>query len=150
NNADALAGSQLDALLTYNRRSAEVDADIQHILAAAATDADRAAARRLLDQLAAYRQVAWQAIAIERQSPVSDPGVPPPAARGYYAQATNILHFELLPTAKLLRESSQAALERSYADETRTAVQGIVLTLGTGVALVLLLVFVQRRLVVRY
>jgi len=101
-----------------------VDADIQRILAAAATDADQAAARRLLDQLAAYREVAWQAIAVERESPSTAPGVLPPAARGYYAQATNILHFELLPTAKQLRESSQAALERSYADERTTAVPG--------------------------
>src|SRR5262249_41001671 len=63
-NAADLAGSQLDALLTYHRRSAEVDADLERIVHAATSDVDRARARQLLDGLATYRQAAWQALAV--------------------------------------------------------------------------------------
>ncbi len=149
-NADGLSDNQLDALLTYNRRGAQADADIQRIINAAGTDADRSAARHLLDQLALYRQLAWQALAIEREEATGVPGQLPPAALGYYTHATNVLHFQLLPTAKLLRESSRDALDTSYDDQRTTALWGTVLTLVLGLGLVALLLFVQVRLAVRY
>ena len=150
NNASDLASNELDALLTYQRRSAEVDADIERILAAATSDTDRATARRMLDQLGLYRQLAWQALAVEQQEQSTAPGVLPPAALGYYTHATNVLHNELLPTAKLLRDSSQAALERSYQDQHTTANWGTTATLLLGGGLVALLIFVQIRLMARY
>jgi len=149
-NGAGLSDNQLDALLTYNRRGAQADADIQRIINAASTDADRTAARHLLDELALYRQLAWQALAVERQEATGIPGQLPPAALGYYTHATNVLHFELLPTAKLLRESSRDALDSSYDDQRTTALWGTTLTLVLGLALVTLLVFVQVRLAVRY
>src|SRR5262249_36412033 len=145
-NAPALSNNQIDALLTYHRRSAQIDADVQQILGAATTDADRAAARLLLDQIADYRQLAWQAIAVEGQGPAGVPGVLPPAALGYYTHATNVLHFQLLPTAKLLRQSSQQRLDAAYSDQRATAVWGVVLTLFFGLGLLALLGFVQLRL----
>jgi hypothetical protein len=148
-NASSLSDNQLDALLTYQRRSAEVDADIQQILNAAANDTDRATARRLLDEVALYRQLAWEALAVERQETPTEPGTLPPAALGYYTSATNVLHFSLLPTAKLLRESSRDALNRSYADQRSTATWGVALTVVLGLGLLVLLVFVQVRLTAR-
>ncbi len=150
-NADGLSASQLDALRTYQERSRQIDGDIERALSAATTDATRATIRELLAQLGAYRQLAAQAMAVEREAAPQAPGAPlPPAALGYYAHATNMLHFELLPTAKQLRESSQATLDKAYADQRRTALWGTVLTVLLGVALVLVLALLQRRLARHY
>jgi hypothetical protein len=148
--SDTLSSSGIDALQTYQQRSAQIDADLVDALGAATTDTDRGTVRQLTDQLASYRQLAWQAIAAEREQPPQPPGAPPAAALGYYTHATGLLHFDLLPTAKRLRESSQARLDSAYAQEETTAVWGTVLTLVLGAGLVVLLGLLQRRLARHY
>jgi hypothetical protein len=150
-NADGLSASQLDALRTYQERSVQIDGDIERALSAATSAATRATIRELLAQLGVYRQMAAQAMAVEREITPREPGAPlPPSALGYYAHATNMLHFELLPTAKKLRESSQATLDGAYAAERRTALWGTVLTVLLGVGLLLVLALLQRRLARHY
>jgi hypothetical protein len=151
NNADGLSASQLDALRTYQARGLQIDADIERALDAATTDATRATIRDLLAQLGTYRQLAAQALAAEQQVPPQAPGAPlPPAALGYYAHATNVLHFGLLPTAKKLRESSQTTLDDAYKAQRRTALWGTVLTVLLGAALVVALGLLQHRLARHY
>jgi hypothetical protein len=148
--ADNLSSSELDALRTYQQRSAQINTDVAAALGAATTDADRAALRQLTDQLALYRQLAWQAIAVEREQPPQPPGAPPAAALGYYTHAANVMRAELLPTAKGLRESSQARLTRVYAAQRQTAVWSVVLLVVFGTGLVGLLGLLQRRLARHY
>jgi hypothetical protein len=163
--ADALSSSGLDALRAYQRRGAQITADVSDALASAGTDDAgtgnagtddagtddaRDALRRLTDQLAEYRRLAWQAITVEGEQPARPAGAPPAAALGYYAHATTVMRFELLPTAKLLRDSSQARLAGAYHTEERTAVWSVVLLLVSGTALVVLLGLLQRRLARHY
>jgi hypothetical protein len=119
-NAAALSSSQIDALSTYHDRNLQIDADLQRALTTAAAGADRPTLHTLLDDLALYRQRASQALAVEGELPAQPPGQLPPSAQGYYAQATNVLHFELLPAARQLREASQARLDRAYSDQHTT------------------------------
>jgi hypothetical protein len=149
-NATALAGSQIDALGTYRERSLQVDADLQRALTAATSDADRATILTLLNDLAVYRQWAWRALTVESQLPPQPPGKLPPAALGYYTQATNVLHLELLPTAKRLRDASQERLDDAYAQQRLTVALGIGLALLLGGGLVALLVAMQVWLARRF
>ena len=136
--ADALAGTQIDALGTYRERSRQVDADLQASLTTATGAADRATVLALLDDLAVYRERVWQTLST------------PSDTHGYYTQATNILHQELLPSAQRLRDASQNQLNRAYAAKSTTEGFGVALTLGLGAALVLLLLILQVWLARRF
>lgn len=148
--AEEHSGSQIDALSTYRERSRQIDADLERALSTVNTDADRAIVRDLLGDLAVYRQWAWQALAVEWEQPEQRAGQLPPAARGYYAQATNVLHFDLLPGAKRLRDASQARLDRAYAEQRTTEQVGIALFVLLGGVLVVLLALFQRWLSRRF
>jgi hypothetical protein len=100
--SEELAGTQIDALGAYNERSRQVDTNLQRSLTTSSSDADRAIVLDLLFQLALYRQRAWQALTADD------------AANGYYTQATNVMHLNLLPAADELRESSETRLDRTY------------------------------------
>jgi hypothetical protein len=144
--SDALSDSRLDALLTYQQRSAEVDADLTRALNGSTAPAARARIESLTTDLALYRQLAWQALAVQEESADQVPGSPPSATLGYYARATTLLHSDLLPAAKALRQGSQATLERSYSAQRVTVWWAIGLTAALGLAVVVLLVRLQRRL----
>lgn len=144
------ASDRLDALLTYQRRSAEISADLDQATRAATSADDRATIRALLDQLGQYRELAWQALAIEADTTDQEAGKLPAGALGYYGRATDLMHFKLLPTALRLRTSSQATLDRSYTNQRMTATLSTVLTLVLGGLLLFGLVLLQLRLLRRY
>jgi hypothetical protein len=132
---DELAGSRIDALGTYRERSDQVDVALQRALAVAA---DRDLVLRLLHDLGAYRERVWQALTAG------------PSATGYYTQATNILHLDLLPTATSLREASEKRLDRAYEAKHATQVTGVTLVVVLGGALVILLIGLQVWLARRF
>jgi hypothetical protein len=144
--ADALAGSQIDALGTYRERSRQVDADLAGLLATA----DRATALQLATDLSGYREWVWQALTVESQLPTQPPGKLPAAAHGFYTEATNVLHLELLPAAQRLRDASAARLNRAYTQQRITEVLGIGLAVLLGGATLVLLVALQMWLVRRF
>jgi hypothetical protein len=148
--SSTFASDRLDALLTYQRRSAEISADLDQATQAATSDADRATIRQLLDQLGQYRELAWQAIAIEGDATDQVAGVLPAGALGYYGRATDLMHFQLLPTALRLRTSSQDTLERAYTDQRDTGILSVLLTVVLGGLLLAALVLFQLRLTSRY
>jgi len=148
--ADALSGTQIDALSAYRERGLQIDTDLARAVRGATSDADRELVTRLLGDLAVFREWAWQALAVESQLPPQAPGKLPPAALGYYTQATNVLHIDLLPTAKRLRDASRTRLDQAYRDQLRTEVIGIGLAVLLGGALVALLVFLQIWLARRF
>ena len=144
------ASDRLDALLTYQRRSAEISTDLDQATKAATSADDRATIRALLDQLGQYRELAWQALAIEADTTDQEAGKLPDGALGYYGRATDLMHYKLLPTALRLRTSSQATLQNSYSNQRFTATLSTVLTLVLGGLLLLGLVLFQLRLLRRY
>jgi hypothetical protein len=136
--SDTLAGSQIDALGTYRQRSRQVDTDIQRSLTTATSDTDRAIVLELLNHLAVYRQRVWQALTAGAAAP------------GYYTQATNVLHIDLLPTAKRWRDASEARLDDAYAAKRVTETAGMTLAILLGTALVLVLAGLQIWLARRF
>jgi hypothetical protein len=148
--SSTFASDRLDALLTYQRRSAEISADLDQVTKFATSEADRATIRSLLDQLAQYRELAWQALALESDATEQVAGTLPAAALGYYGRATDLMHFQLLPTAVRLRAASQDTLSRSYADQRTTSALSVALTVVLGGLLLAGLVLFQLRLVHRY
>ncbi|HEX8627191.1 MAG TPA: hypothetical protein VF755_03355 [Catenuloplanes sp.] len=148
--ADALAGSQIDALGTYRKSSKQVDTDLHHLLTTATSETDRATALEVLHHLAIYHQRVWQTLTAQSQAPPQQPGKLPPDALGYYTQATNVLHLDLLPAAKRLRNASEIRLFQAYDDKRATEVWGVGLVLGLGAGLVALLILLQWWLARRF
>jgi len=148
--AAELSGSQIDALGTYRSRSLQVDADLQRSLTTATGAAERDVVLELLNQLAVYRQWVWQTLTAQSQAPPGPPGRLPPDALGYYTQATNVLHLELLPSAERLREAGEAGLDRAYADKRATEMYGLALAAVLGAGLVVLLLILQVWLARRF
>ncbi|GAB3467497.1 hypothetical protein GCM10027436_82450 [Actinophytocola sediminis] len=142
-NAETQAGNRIDALTTYGQRSRQIDADLEHLLTTTNTARDRQVVTALLNDLAVYRQWTWQAMAIVWQTPPGPTGPPPPTALGYYTQATNVVHHDLLPGAERLRDASQASLERAYAQQRTTGVWGTVAVIALGGALAIFLTGLQ-------
>jgi len=136
---DELAGSQIDALGTYQLRSRQVDADLQQSLTTSSAAADRAIVADLHDHLAVYRQRVWQTLTAGEA-----------AAAGYYTQATNVLHLDLLPAAERLRTGSEERLTRAYAAKDATASWATVLAVALGLALIVLLLALQVWLARRF
>jgi hypothetical protein len=132
---DALAGSQIDALGTYQARSRQVDTDLQKSLAGAA---DKDTVLTLLDQLAVYRERVWQTLTAGSSAP------------GYYTQATNTMHLGLLPAAQSLRSASEERLSRAYATKQATQEWAVTLAIVLGGALLALLLALQVWLARRF
>ncbi|SNY48570.1 hypothetical protein SAMN05421748_10933 [Paractinoplanes atraurantiacus] len=125
NGKDSLANSQTDALGTYRERSRQADADLQKLMASSVGVLD------LMDGLATYRERVWQALTAGS------------GAAGYYTQATNVLHLDLLPEAERLRTLSEERLDRAYASKQTTQEWAVALAALLGLALVVLLVALQ-------
>jgi hypothetical protein len=135
---DALAGTQIDALGTYQQRSRQVDADLQQSLTTSSSPADRAAVLALLDHLAVYRERVWQTLTAGAAAP------------GYYTQATNVLHLDLLPAAQALRDSSERRLSEAYDRKSATQVAAVTVAAVLGAALLILLLVLQVWLARRF
>lgn len=145
-----LSGSQLDALGTYQERSRQVDADLQKSLTTATGEADRAIVLELMRHLAVYRRWVWQTLTAQSDAPPQPPGRLPQEALGYYTQATNVLHLDLLPAAQRLRDAGEVRLNRAYADKRTTEVAASISTVLLGGGLVVLLLILQGWLARRF
>jgi hypothetical protein len=148
--AAELSGSQLDALGTYQERSRQVDADLQRSLTTATGEADRAIVLDLMRHLAVYRRWVWQTLTAQSDAPPQPPGRLPQEALGYYTQATNVLHLDLLPSAQRLRDAGEEQLHQAYADKRGTEIAALVLTALLGGGLVVLLLILQGWLARRF
>jgi hypothetical protein len=148
--AAELSGSQLDALGTYQERSRQADEDLQRSLTTATGPAGRAIVLDLMRHLAVYRRWVWQTLTAQSQAPPQPPGRLPPDALGYYTQATNVLHLDLLPAAERLRDAGEDRLDRAYAAKRTTEVWAVTLAVLLGGGLVVLLVVLQVWLARRF
>ncbi|MEU8818264.1 hypothetical protein [Actinoplanes sp. NPDC048796] len=132
NGKESLANSQTDALGTYRERGRQVDADLQTLMASSVGVLD------LMDGLSTYRERVWQALTAG------------PGAAGYYTQATNVLHLDLLPEAERLRTLSEQRLDRAYAAKQTTQMWAVALAALLGLALMVLLLAFQVWLARRF
>ncbi|WP_312033964.1 hypothetical protein [Actinoplanes sp. TBRC 11911] len=135
---DALAGTQADALGTYQQRSDQVDADLQKSLTTATGAESRAIVLELLGHLAVYRERVWQTLTAGDAAP------------GYYTQATNVLHLDLLPAAQRLKNASEGQLAEAYAGKRLTQGWATGLAVVLGVVLAALLIGLQVWLARRF
>ncbi|MBL7261757.1 hypothetical protein JKJ07_46525 [Actinoplanes sp. LDG1-01] len=133
-----LAGSQIDALGAYQQRGRQVDTDLQLSLTTATGEAERAIVLDLMHDLGVYRERVWQALTAG------------PSAAGYYTQATNVLHLDLLPAATRLREASEERLDQAYGEKGLTQTVGVILAVLLGGALLVLLIGLQVWLARRF
>ncbi|GAA2683789.1 hypothetical protein Apa02nite_000560 [Actinoplanes palleronii] len=138
--ADALAGTRVDALGAYRSRSRQVDADLRLLMSSAAPV-------DLLDGLAVYHQRIGQTLAAGEKGAA---GALPPDALGYFTQATNILHLRLLPAAQQLRDSATTRLDEAYSAKRVTESVGLTLAVLLGGTLLALLVVLQVWLARRF
>ncbi|MFI1988490.1 hypothetical protein [Actinoplanes sp. NPDC020271] len=142
--ADALAGTRVDAQGQYQARSRQIDADLQRFLTTAAGEGERSVALDLLDGLTAYHQrVGRTTTAAAEAAGGQATGKLAADALGYYTQATNILHLRLLPAAQQLRVAATARLDQAYADKRAGEATGYTLAVLFGGSLLTLLVFLQ-------
>ncbi len=135
---DDLAGSNIDALGTYRERGRQVDESLQRSLTTASSEEERAIVLGLLHDLGAYRERVWQALTAGT------------AAAGYYTQATNVLHLDLLPAATSLREAGEERLDSAYGNKRATEVAGVTLAAVVGGLLLILLIGFQVWLARRF
>ncbi|WP_229072904.1 hypothetical protein [Actinoplanes sp. DH11] len=153
--ADALAGSRLDALGAYRERGRQVDADLRDVLTISAGSPEQRLVTDLLDGLAVYRQRIGQALAAQEQAarttgPATPAGRLSDDALGYYTQATTVLHERLLLDAQRLRATSEERLTRAYEAKTSTESAGGFFAVLLGTALLILLVLSQVWLARRF
>lgn len=130
-------GDQLNAMMAYNTRTAQVDADLQ------ALAADGANSAAIASGTSTYRSIADAAIGLD-QFPGSSAGAPEPTAIGFYGRATTLMQSQLLPAAARLREETAAASSQAAGDARYWALAGLIGTLALGVLTVLALVLAQR------
>jgi hypothetical protein len=106
----------------------QIDADLQRLMAGAS---DPGTTLAVLDDLAVYRERVWQALTTSGDK------------HGFYTQATNLLHLQLLPGAQRLGEQSRERLDHAYAAKQTTQRWGIAVALGLGVVLVVMVLALQ-------
>jgi hypothetical protein len=147
--ATDLGFTRTDALRIYEQRRQQADADIRQA-AAASTDADTAhTITSILDQFGRYESLAAQTILLEQQHP-HPPGQPDPATLAMYRQATDLLRDQLLPAAHHLTAQHAAALEATYQTQHSRIETTRAFTVGTGAALLLVLLSFQLYLTRRF
>lgn len=147
--AEQLSAVQYDALRGYAQRTTEVDQDLAR--AARAGDASaEGSAHTMLDELSQYQTLAGQALQLDQADVDAAPGRPPAAAFSYYSQATDLMHFQLLPAAASLRSRYVAALDRTYRSRHGGVEAAAIATGASGLLLVVLLVACQTGLARRH
>ena len=146
---DDLVGPLLDAELTFNRRLSDVNRDLQQAIAGAGDAVSRSAFDELLDGVSTYHTMASHGLALDESSAETQKGQAAPEALAYYSQATDLMHFELLPTAEKLRDAYAKQLTAASNDEHDAFVLNVVLVVASGAALLVALfglqLFLRRR-----
>lgn len=131
-------GDQLNAMMAYDARTAQVDADLQ------ALAADGANSAAIATGVTTYRSIVDPAIGLD-QFPGSSAGSPDPTAIGFYGRATTLMQAQVLPAAAHLRDETATASTRAAGDARDWALAGLIGTLVLGALTVLALVLAQRR-----
>jgi hypothetical protein len=154
----ALASSRSQYLATYDSDRATAYTDLQQAaVTAAGNPAAEAQLRVVLDDTAQYEALAADALLTDEQaapakagtvSPVADVGAPP-AALGYYRQATDLMRTGILPQVSSLTAVAAAKLDGSYSAGRSDADAGEAVALAAGLVLAAVLagfqVFLARR-----
>jgi hypothetical protein len=136
---DDLASAQLDAQLIFAQRLTDVDADLRRAVGGSTDPADQLLFQKMLDDVARYHALAAAAQWLDTTSADTRVGKAAPSALAFYSQATDLMHFELLPVAGTLRDAYDAQLSRAVRSEHDAAARDEVLALLSGSALLIAL-----------
>jgi hypothetical protein len=154
----ALASARPQYLATYDSDRATAYADLQQAaVTAAGNQAAEAQLRTVLEDTAQYEDLAADALLTDQQAAPPKAATAgaragvgaPPAALGYYRQATDLMRTGILPRVSSLASVSSAKLDASYSAGRSDAGAGEAAALAAGVVLVAVLagfqVFLARR-----
>jgi hypothetical protein len=146
----ALTADRTQDLAIYSSDRATADTDLTQALA---TEAGNAAAQRdlrsVLDGIGQYEALAADALLTDQQAR-SAVGRAPAASLAYYQQATDLMQTSILPSVSSLTGVSASKLNASYSDGVTTAWTTTGVVIGAGVALIAVLVALQRYLSIRF
>jgi hypothetical protein len=140
-NGTDYSSSTLSALTAYNTRNQQADADAQQL----SEGTDSPAVSTLAQEITVYRQFAAQGIALDEDS-FSPAGRSDPDARGYYGIAATLMQSTILPGAEALRESTSDQLADAAGSAHRDTLIGAIATGLLGLAAVLGLLILHRRM----
>jgi hypothetical protein len=140
-------GNRLLALITAQQRRTEISS-LARRLGADPAQADRV--HSLLDALGRYDDMSGRSGYVDEQRLDRPVGHPPEQAVGLSAEAGNIMHDELLPTAAALSSTYQAQAARLQRTAHDAALLAAAAVGGLGLAALGVLLWWQRDLARRY
>ncbi|MFD0637060.1 hypothetical protein [Catenulispora yoronensis] len=147
---DNLATAESDAQATITRRVAEIDTDLRQAIGGTTDPAVQAQFQGMLDKVALYHDMSATAISQDELSQSASKGHPDPVALSFYSQATDVMHFDLLPVAAQLRDTYADQLHSSAKHQNQAWTIDTVLVLVTGLPLLAALVGFQMLLTRRF
>ena len=141
---------QGDAQATVNRRVAEIDGDLRQAIGGTSDPAVQGQFQTMLDKVTLYHDLSATALSLDQLSTDATKGHPDSVALAYYSRATDVMHFDLLPTAAQIRDSYAHQLTESAENENDAWSLDTILVLVTTLALLAALVVFQVTLSRRF
>lgn len=132
---------------TYETDRAAADRDLQKIAANPALAGPYA---RLLDALGGYEALISQALYIDQNAAGQSPATPPGAALSAYQRASSLMHSSVLPIASRITTTDSARVDGQYAADRGGARMYAVLTVITGLLVLLAVAALGRYLARRF
>lgn len=140
---------QGDAQATVNSRVTEIDADLRHAIGGTSDPAVQGQFQTMLDKVTLYHDLSATALSLDQLPKDATKGHPDSVALAYYSRATDVMHFNLLPTAAQIRDSYAHQLTDSAKSENDSwSVDTLLVVITTALqlaALILLQVALSRR-----
>ncbi|HEV2635021.1 MAG TPA: hypothetical protein VGX23_07725 [Actinocrinis sp.] len=133
--------SALTALAQYNTRNQQADADLGQLSDSSASGQ----VNQLAHEITTYRQFAAQSISLDQDTGALA-GQSSPSAQGYYSIASTLMKSTVLPQAANLRDSTAAQLATAASNAHRDAMIGAVASGVLGLAALLALLVLHRRI----
>ncbi|WP_143765202.1 hypothetical protein [Catenulispora acidiphila] len=146
----ALDTVQGDAQATVNSRVAEIDADLRQAIGGTSDPAVQGQFQTMLDKVTLYHDLSATALTLDQLSKDATKGHPDSVALAYYSRATDVMHFNLLPTAAQIRDSYAHQLTDSAKSENDSWSVDTLLVVITTVLLLAALILFQVALSRRF
>ena len=141
---------QGDAQATVNSRVAEIDADLRQAIGGTSDPAVQGQFQTMLDKVTLYHDLSTTALSLDQLSKDATKGHPDSVALAYYSRATDVMHFNLLPTAAQIRDSYAHQLTDSAKSENDSWSVDTLLVVVTTVLLLAALILFQVALSRRF
>lgn len=142
--------AQGDAQATVNSRVSEIDGDLRQAIGGTSDPAIQGQFQTMLDKVTLYHDLSATALTLDQRSTDATKGHPDSVTLAYYSRATDVMHFDLLPTAAQIRDSYAHQLTESARHENDAWAVDTALVLVTSLALLAALLLFQVTLSRRF